>query len=151
MKRLILSIFATLVLLGCAGGAVWWFVFREQAVDLSAIVEPSREVPLFVDFDPLVVPVIRDGQVTKLLTFTIVIEVAKKYERYDIYKHMARLRDAYLAELYALYSHRSVQDREDVVPLLNKRLLVVSKRVLGEAVVKRVMVDVLEKSDMIIG
>jgi hypothetical protein len=64
---------------------------------------------------------------------------------------MLRLKDAYLTELHALYSHRSVQDRADVVPLLNKRLLAVSERVLGPDIVKRILVNILEKHDMILG
>jgi cyclic lactone autoinducer peptide len=151
MIRLLLTLFALLIVLAAGGGAAWWFLYQDEEIDLSAITETSRAVPLFVDFDPLVLPVIRDGRVTQHLTFTIVLEVDRDYERLDIYKHMVRLKDAYLAELHALYSHRSVQDRVDVVPLLNKRLLAVSHRVLGPEIVKRVLIDVLEKHDMIIG
>ena len=151
MKRLLLTLVVLLILLAGGGGAAWWFLFQEEEIDLSTITEPSREVPLFVDFDPLVLPVMRDGRVTQHLTFTIVLEVHRDYERLDIYKHMPRLKDAYLTQLHALYSHRAVQDREDVEPLLNKRLMAVSERVLGPDVVKRILVNILEKHDLILG
>lgn len=151
MKRLLLVLVALLIVLAGGGGAAWWFLFQKEPIDLATITAPSREVPLFVDFDPLVLPVMRDGRVTQHLTFTIVLEVKREYERLDIYEQMPRLKDAYLTELHALYSHRSVQDRKDAEPLLNKRLMAVSERVLGPDIVKRILVNVLEKHELILG
>jgi len=150
MKKLIIILVVVLLLAGAGGGA-WWFYFNEEEIDLAEMTTFSKAVPLFVDFDPLVLPIIRDGQVTQHLTFTIILEVSDELDRSQIYQYKPRLNDAYLRELHALYSHRLVQDRLNVEQLLGKRLLKVSRRILGTEMVNRVLVSILDKKDLLQG
>ena len=151
MKKLIIILVVVLLLAG-GGGAAWWhFFLNEEEIDLPDMATFSKAVPLFVDFDPLVLPIIRDGQVTQHLTFTIILEVSDSLDRTQIYRYKPRLNDAFLRELHALYSHRLVQDRANVEHLLGKRLLKVSKRVLGADRVNQVLVSILDKKDLLKG
>lgn len=151
MKKLIIILAVVLLLAGAGGGAWWYFFFNEEKIDLAEMTPFSEAVPLFVDFDPLVLPIIRDGQVTQHLTFTIILEVSSDLSRTQIFYHKRRLNDAYLRELHGLYSHRLVQDRPNVEPLLGKRLLEVSRQVLGTEKVNRVLVSILDRKDLLNG
>ena len=150
MKKLIIIVVVLLVLAG-SGGAAWWIYFNEEEIDLAEMTTFSRKVPLFVDFDPLVLPIIRDGQVIQHLTFTIIVEISDEFTRQEFYRYRTRLSDAYLTELHALYSLRLVQDRLDVETLLGQRLLKVTRRVVGSDMVNRVLVRVLDKKDLLRG
>ena len=149
MKKLIIILAFVLLLAGA--GAWWYFFFNEEKIDLAEMTPFSEAVPLFVDFDPLVLPIIRDGQVTQHLTFTIILEVSSDLSRIQIFYHKRRLNDAYLRELHGLYSHRLVQDRPNVEPFLGKRLLEVSRQVLGTEKVNRVLVSILDRKDLLNG
>ena len=151
MKKLIIILVAVLVLAGAGGGAWWYFFLNEEEIDLAEMATFSRPVPLFVDFDPLVLPIIRDGQVTQHLTFTIILEVTDSLDRSQVYRYKPHLNDAYLSELHALYSHRLIQDRTDVEQLLGKRLLMVSRRILGTESVNQVLVSILDRKDLLNG
>ena len=147
--KLVVIIIVALLLLGGGGGAAWWFFFSEEPpMDLAELLPPTEEVPLFVDFDPLILPVIRDGQVTHHLTFSILVEVKPEAGRSEVFSQRPRLMDGYFAELHALFGHRIVQDRENVAPLLNKRLLEVSQRILGPDIVTQVHVSISQSREL---
>jgi len=138
-----------LLLLGAGGGAAWWFYFR--APDAAPTVEdrgPTAPLRLFVDFDPMVLPVIRNDKVVEHLTFTIIVEVATEDLQGQVKEATLRLKDAYRSELHALFSRRIIQERDNVVPLLNKRLKNASDRVLGEGVVNQVLVNIMTRRDL---
>ena len=73
MKRLPLLLVLMLLVAG-GGGAVWWFFLREPAAaPVAESVRPA--LPEYVELEPLVLPLIQDGQVTHHVTLQVVIEV----------------------------------------------------------------------------
>ena len=141
MKRA--AIFLVLILfLGAAGGAGWWFMLREKPAE-TAEETPSQDEaarPIFVDVDPMTVPVIRDGRVAQHMSFVVVLQVDGEEELRVVYKSMRRLTDAYIKELHVLLSRRFVWQDDDIVPLVRKRLMAASARVVGREVVDEVLV-----------
>ena len=138
MKRLPLLLGLMLLVAG-GGGAVWWFFLRAPEVALVAEPAPPA-LPEFVEFDPLVLPLIQDGQVTHHITLQVVIEVvAGEKERVLLVKR--QLTDAYLSELYGLLALRFVRRQANALPLLRRRLLAVSERLLGPGVVVGVLLS----------
>ena len=148
MKKLIIIVVALLLLLGAGGGAGWWFFLREEPDEAVVVEEHSRPVRVFVDFDPLVISVIRDGQVIQHLTFTIIVEFKSQDGRRTAFLDSLRLKDAYRSELHALYSRRTMQQREDAIPIVSKRLARVTERVTGRGTVDRVLVNILSKREL---
>ncbi len=138
MKQLPLLLGLMLLVAG-GGGAVWWFFLREPEV--APVAEPVRPaLPEYVELEPLILPLIQDGQVTHHVTLQVVIEVvAGEKERVLLVKR--QLTDAYLSELYGLLALRFVRRQANALPLLRRRLLAVSERLLGPGVVGDVLIS----------
>ena len=141
MKRA--AIFLVLILvLGGAGAAGWWFMLREPPAETAESAPPAEagDAPRYVDVDPVTVPVFRDGRVVQHMSFVVVLQVDGEDQQRVVYKSMRRLTDAYIRELHVLLSRRFVWQDDDIVPLVRKRLMAASARVVGREVVAEVLV-----------
>ena len=154
MKKKLIIVIVLLLALG-GGGAGAYMVLTKgdaEAVDLEAVADSlGNKVPEFVELDPLIVPVIREGRVSQHLTVSIIVQVDSDPKVDLISAARRQLLDGYLTELHALYSHRIVQDNPDPIPLLRKRLLTVSRELLGKETVDRVLVTVIGRKEIVNG
>ena len=150
MKKLAILL-VLLLLLGGAGGAGWWFFLREQpeagsaeAVAEESLVRATRVIKL----DPIILPVIREGQVTLHVTVVVVIELveAVPLEEMRVFSHP--LRDTMLSELHGMYASRYVQERGYDLPIVRERLSQAAERVLGAGSVKRIMLKDVNKRSL---
>ncbi len=147
MKKLAILLVLLLFLSG-AGGAGWWFFLREQpeadsaeAVEDESLIRATRAIKL----DPIILPVIREGQVTLHVTVVVVIELteAVALEELRVFSHP--LRDSMLSELHGMYASRYVQERGYDLPIVKERLSEAAERVLGAGSVKAVMLKDIDK------
>jgi len=149
MKKLAILL-VLLLLLGGAGGAGWWFFLREQpeagsaeAVEEESLIRAARVIRL----DPIILPVIREGQVTLHVTVVVVIELAEAVPLEQLRVFSQPLRDTMLSELHGMYAVRYVQERGYDLPMVRERLSEAAERVLGAGSVKGVMLkDVSKRS-----
>ena len=146
MKRLVILIVIVLLVAG-GGGAAWWFLLREPPVDAAAAGEAGAEEEAetalrkrFVDLDPIVVPIIREGQVTLHLTLILTVELTKPMLVTDIDLIRRPLRDAIFTELHGIYALRYVQEKGYDLPIVRELLVRASQKVLGDGEVKAVLV-----------
>ncbi len=142
MKKLVIILVLFLVL-GGGGGAAWWFLMREQPEGDMAGISDEEATSLIavirvLRLDPIVLPVVREGQVTLHITTVVVIELTESLEQAELSKISEPLRDAMLSELYGIYAVRYVQERGYDIPVVRERLVLAAERVLGEGTVKRV-------------
>ena len=140
MGRLLLLL---LVIFLFAGGGVgtWWFGIRGEPIPgLSEFQGQSAEKTTqsfnnlpseFVEMKPLSIPVMQEGQVTKLLTLVVSLEVAGNKGLTAVSNNRPQLRDAMLSELHGLYSLRFVRENDDSITLVKRRLGRVAKDILG--------------------
>ncbi len=147
MKKLAILL-VLLLLLGGAGGAGWWFFLHEQPEADSA--EAAAEESLIratrvIRLDPIILPVIREGQVMLHVTVVVVIELVKAVplEEMRVFSHP--LRDTMLSELHGMYASRYVQERGYDLPIVRERLSQAAERVLGAGSVKGVMLKDVNK------
>ena len=147
MKKLAILL-VLLLLLGGAGGAGWWFFLREQpeagsaeAVEEESLIRATRVLRL----DPIILPVIREGQVMLHVTVVVVIELAKAVPLRELRVFSQPLRDSMLSELHGMYAIRYVQERGYDLPMVRERLSEAAERVLGAGSVNRVMLEDLNK------
>ncbi len=147
MKKLA-SLLVLLVLLGGAGGAGWWFFLREQPeadsveeVEEESLVRATRVIKL----DPIILPVIREGQVTLHVTVAVVIELVEAIPLSQLRVFSPPLRDSMLSELHGMYAIRYVQERGYDLPMVRARLSEAAERVLGEGSVNRVTLEDVSK------
>ncbi len=147
MKKLAILLIL-LLLLGGAGGAGWWFFLREQpeagsaeAVEEESLIRATRVLRL----DPIILPVIREGQVMLHVTVVVVIELVEAVPLTELRVFSQPLRDAMLSELHGMYAIRYVQERGYDLPIIRERLSEAAKRVLGAGSVKKVILKDLNK------
>lgn len=147
MKKLAILL-VLLLLLGGAGGAGWWFFLREQpeagsaeAVEEESLIRATRVLRL----DPIILPVIREGQVMLHVTVVVVIELVKAVPLRELRVFSQPLRDSMLSELHGMYAIRYVQERGYDLPMVRERLSQAAERVLGAGSVNRVMLEDVNK------
>ncbi len=147
MKKLAILL-VLLLLLGGAGGAGWWFFLREQpeadsaeAVEEESLIRATRAIRL----DPIILPVIREGQVTLHVTVVVVIELTEAVPLAELWEFSHPLRDTMLSELHGMYASRYVQERGYNLPIVKERLSQAAERVLGTGSVKGVMLKDINK------
>jgi len=147
MKKLAILL-VLLLLLGGAGGAGWWFFLREQpeagsaeAVEEESLIRATRVLRL----DPIILPVIREGQVMLHVTVVVVIELVKAVPLTELRVFSQPLRDSMLSELHGMYAIRYVQERGYDLPMVRERLSQAAERVLGAGSVNRVMLEDVNK------
>ena len=147
MKKLAILL-VLLLFLGGAGGAGWWFFLREQpeagsaeAVEEESLIRATRVLRL----DPIILPVIREGQVMLHVTVVVVIELVKAVPLTELRVFSQPLRDTMLSELHGMYAIRYVQERGYDLPMVRERLSQAAERVLGAGSVNRVMLEDVNK------
>lgn len=146
MKRLVILLAIVLLVAG-GGGAAWWFLLREAPVDTAAEAEAAPETEIldrarkrFVELEPMVLPIIREGQVTLHLTIVLVVELTTPIPKIEVARQQRPLRDAILSELHAVYALRYVQEKGFEHPIVRQRLTIASERILGSGAVKALLV-----------
>jgi len=147
MKKLAILL-VLLLLLGGAGGAGWWFFLREQpeagsaeAVEEESLIRATRVLRL----DPIILPVIREGQVMLHVTVVVVIELVKAVPLTELRVFSQPLRDSMLSELHGMYAIRYVQERGYDLPMVRARLGEAAERVLGAGSINRITLEDVNK------
>ncbi len=140
MKILVILLVVILVL---GGGAGWWFLMRDQPEgelsEIAAEVATSLiDMSWVITLDPIILPVVREDQVTLHITTTVVIELQEAWKGEVLRKFTEPLRDTLLSALYGVYSVRYVQERGYDIPIVRERLVLAVEQVLGEGTVKAV-------------
>ena len=152
MKRLVLLVLIVILIAG-GGFAGWWFFLREdpaaakmadESVDSGGLkgVTLTRK---YVELDPFVLPILREGKVTQHLTVVLTVELDKAVPAEILNPVMTPLRDAIFSELYGIYAFRYVQERGEGLPMVKRRLLVAAEKVLGPGKVKSILVKATSK------
>lgn len=140
MKRAVL-LFLVILLLGGGGIAVWkvglpWL--EQRRAEEAANAPPPT--PSYVTLDPFIVPLIREGVVTRHLTLAIKLEVRDDESLAELEGRIPELRDAFLSELYGLYSLRYVQEHAEELDFTKQRLIKAGNSLLGREVVTGILV-----------
>lgn len=143
MKPLAIVLVLVLLLAG-GGGAAWWFLLRDAGDAAEAAGPGPAPIPEFVEIDPFTLPVMRAGRVEQLVKVIIVVEVPSDGAIRIVYKAQRRLKDAYLSELYKLFSRRFVLESGNVEYFVRRRLMVVSEAVVGPGVVQNILIHGIE-------
>lgn len=146
MTKLIRTLFPLLFI---AGGA-WWFLLREEGPDDG---EPEAAVaapPPFVDLEPMLVPVVRDGGVRRLIKIDLAVELrdaaateasAASGGKGEGGTSLPHLTDVFMSELYALFGRRQMEERQYDLAIVKRRLQSAADRVLGEGRVVAVLIQ----------
>ena len=100
---------------------------------------------MFVELNPLILPVINKYGATSMVSLVVAVEVASEENAAKVKKYQPRLADAYLSDLYGSLSNKVPDNGIVPIAYLKERLNVMSKKVLGDHVVNDVLVQVMQK------
>ena len=149
MKKLVILLVVFLVIAGGAG-AGWWFLLREPPEGEPEEVAESEDTSLIdmiwvLRLDPIILPVLREDQVTLHISTVVVIELNEAWHGEVLRALSEPLRDTLLSTLYGIYSVRYIQDRDYDLPVVRRRLSVAAEQVLGEGTVRLVRLQDITK------
>jgi len=152
MIRLLVIVFALIVAIGAGLGGLIHFrilpdftgmiVPAEQdgaAPQVEEPVAPERTDPLFFELEPMLVPVIYDGQLQRNIFIAFRLQVAHGQQEKARF-HMSQLHDVYLRALYDLIP-KQLETRQTLdLRRLKKRLMVITERVVGPGVIEDILI-----------
>ena len=153
MKKALLVMIGLVLLAGAGlGGFIWFGGMGDEdgplsADSLSGIFgsgEESAAPPVFVDFDPIVLPVIGPAGVEQIISIIVALEVRDQAAADRVRSLQPRLNDAFLRSLYGtLYT-------EDIMPhgvidltVIKRRLVEECNRVIGPGYVRDALVQMV--------
>ena len=156
--RLVLIIGVALLILGGGGaGAYFYFMHPAEASvgDTAEHKDASEagkehgkegEAAVFVEMDPLILPIVGARGATQTISLVIVLEVASEKDKETVKNLIPRLKDAYIQNMYGVLSRRNAMpDGMLQIAPLKERLNRISKQVLGEGVVNDVLLQVVQQ------
>ncbi len=146
MKRLIIFLLLFLVLAGGAGGAAWWFLLREPEGEEQVVEEPVIE-SAFIEFQPMILPIIERGRIADHVTMTVIIELPEGEDQSRAEEYKPKLRHLFFSELHALYALKYVTERGYDGEIVKKRLMEVAEKVVGPDVLRGIELQQSEYPD----
>jgi flagellar basal body-associated protein FliL len=108
---------------------------------------PLNGATVFIDMQPIVLPVIEGKNVTRQVGVLLTMELAQGHVSDDVEEKRRELTDAFITELYRIYGWRSGADRVVNETLVKRRLQTTADRVLGKGVVQAVLISQLVEQD----
>ena len=146
MKKL-LFILIPILLLGGGGFAAWFFLLREQPVATEEAVNEPEEVvdPVYVEFNPIQLPVLRHDTVEQVVTMVVALEVMDQEAADRVIALAPRLNDALMQDLYGALDAGRIVGANGMVDVsrLKNRIVASSDLVLGEGVVLDALVQMV--------
>ncbi|MCB1652334.1 MAG: flagellar basal body-associated FliL family protein [Alphaproteobacteria bacterium] len=162
MRKIIIAIVALLLLGGGGAGAYFYFmkpaeasISEEEAGDHNEHAQKEDEKGghgehgaqgVFVELDPLILPIVDNTGVSQVVSMVIAIEVEDAANE-ELIKHMApKLKDAFIQDMYgALNKHAALKGGVIQTSVLKERLNKVSQEIMGEGVVQDVLLQVVQQ------
>ncbi|MCH7542027.1 MAG: hypothetical protein IIB65_00115 [Proteobacteria bacterium] len=96
----------------------------------------------FYTLQPFVIPIVRNGRIARHVSLLITLETRGMANKDKILEARKHLRDSFLRDLHGVMSIRRKDGRAFKTSVLKKRLMAVSKRVLGEDIVRDILIQV---------
>lgn len=144
---------AALVVLAGGAGA---FFFMHQPAEASLTEESKEEAEMaaletlppgeFVELDPLILPIITQKGATQVVSLVVSLEIEAGQSADRVRLMKPRLKDAYIQDMYGVLNDR-VALRGGVVrvEIIKDRLNRASAKVLGDDVVRDVLLQVVQQ------
>ena len=157
--KILMIIGLALVLLG-GGGAGAYFYFKQPAEAASGatgehgkVAKPKKgghgdgaHAGVFVQLDPLILPIIDRSGVTQTVSLVVVIATTDDAIKQEITAMAPRLKDAFIQDMYGVLSQENTMKNGVIqVTALKDRLHKVSNRVLGEGKATEVLLQVVQQ------
>ena len=143
--RTVMILMVVLLVLGGGG----YFGGQQIMAGNSATGSPSVSggldgQPRYVELDPLTAPFVRDGKFAQYVVLVVNLEVSDDDDVLKVRKFLPRLRDGFVTELHTLATMRNPEQKVLNLVRVKSRLLASADEVLGEGVVRGVLVQLAQ-------
>ena len=146
MKRVLMIVIVLVLLLGGGGGGYYYMQQRDALAEPSTEVSAPSHDPIYVEFNPILLPIVGDRRVDQFVNIVVALEVADQESADRAIALAPRLNDAYLRSLYGTLHSRDVLHHGVVdLPLIKRRLVEESNRVLGTGTVQDALIQMVSQ------
>ena len=117
---------------------------RRLAIVISSLAwigVAAAQGPAFLTLPTLTVPVFEGNEVSRQASLVLALELEPGRNEAEVVPFKPRLMDALLAELTQIFEQRATEERLIDAAALKPKLLEVSRRVVGDGLVKDVLVQ----------
>ena len=145
-KKLIIIFVAIIILAGGATAAMKWLEIGPFAPETNEEnKESKKKEPVFVDLEPLIFNIIQGNKISKPMQIQITLETNGRDKADFLEKRLTKLKAEFFEDLYS-FAPRLLEkkDRLDVV-ILQKRLKIIGRRLVGEAYIDEVQVQIIKE------
>ena len=144
-KIAILLVLVVLLVGGGAAAYVLYFAESDEAAAAEAEHDPDAP-PVYVEFNPIMLPVIGDDGIEQFFSLLITLEVADADDADRVIAMAPRLNDAHLTALYGSLNAEDITD-DGVLDLrqVKRRLINVSNQVLGADIVRDALIQTVSQ------
>lgn len=154
MKKIMVPMLALLLLIGGGVGA-YFYMGKSEAVasggedPAKAAKAAENTIPdsaAYVKMPPIMLPIIgRDG-ISQTISMVVSLQVVDDIKASEIQKHLPKLADAYLSDMYGTLSQQASMEGGVIkVSTLKSRLMSITQKVMGEDAVQDVLLQVLQQ------
>ena len=105
--------------------------------------EAVPNAPIFVKLPIFQIPVIERDQVTRRVSVAVALELVQGMTQDNVTPKQPLLIDAFLSDLYAIFSQHANSSRVADDRLIRTRLQQIADRILGPGVVRQVLIEQL--------
>lgn len=143
--RTVIILMVVLLVLG-GGGYFGWQQFTAASLEPGApgVSGDLEGQPRYVELDPLTAPFVRDGKFAQYVVLVVNLEVSDEDDVVKVREFLPRLRDAFVTELHTLATMRNPEQKVLNLVRVKSRLLANANDVLGEGVVRGVLVQLAQ-------
>ncbi len=107
---------------------------------------PAEGTRLYLKLEPITATIFRAQQPAGTFTAAVTLEIPDEGTRTEIIEMRRQLRDAMFRELHAMFEREEHTNRKVGVDAVKRRMLVVSRRVVGKEKVINVFVNTLVRN-----
>lgn len=161
MRVIIIVLVVLVAFAGGAGGAYFYFMQPAEASVGEEHKEEEKHAEkgkgdkkgkdggygaIFVELDPLILPIVDNDGVNQVVSMVIALEVKDSAAEITVKGMKPKLKDAYIQDMYGVLNrHAALKGGVVQVNKIKKRLNKITNHVLGEDVVKDVLLQVVQQ------
>ncbi len=112
----------------------------------SAAKQSQDEPPRFIDVEPLNIPVFHGDRVAATVQIQLKLEAIGEENEEEIIRLLPRISDAFLRDMHAFIPRLLKKEQRIKVPIIKKRLQIISERLVGPNLIHNILVQSVSDS-----
>ena len=108
--------------------------------------QSMEDPPLFIDVEPLNIPVFHEDRVAATVQIQLKLEAIGEENEEEIIRLMPRISDAFLRDMHAFIPRLLKKEERINVVIIKKRLQIISERLVGPNLINNILVQSVSDS-----